>query len=373
MPIRFICARKKARRCVGRIGIIGRNSFKDHVNQGGKMRMKIDEVKSLLAAAASKYVPDEHAIYFADLFVETHLRKAPRMNPIQEAVEELQVWSEQTDKSVETVVDKESVVVLNFNGLAPSLKVKQIHDELERRARKNGIAALGFHNSAGVTTLNMWSQGLAKRDLIGISMFNGGTRCCVPYGGRRGVMGTNPLAYSIPTASDPIILDMATTEIPYFEVKNAKDKGQPLRPNVALDPQGNPTTDARAALSDDDVANLLPFGAGFKGYGIVMLVEILTGTLVHSLLSTQQKPGWNPTECGCLIIALDIGSFVEPSHFKQSVSKMCEELRSLDPADGFDAVAVPGDRGHARQRQALATGEIEVQDDVIEKLRQLAH
>ncbi len=131
------------------------------------MPVKIDDIQNQLTAAAMQFVPEPEASYFAECFVEMHLRKAPRMNPLQEAVDDLKVWKGRTDKVVETVVDKQGVMVLNFNGLAPSLKIKYIHDELERRARKNGIAALGFYNSSGITTLNMWSYGLAKRDLIG--------------------------------------------------------------------------------------------------------------------------------------------------------------------------------------------------------------
>jgi ureidoglycolate dehydrogenase (NAD+) len=336
------------------------------------MRIKIEEVKKQLAMAASKYVSEAQASYFADSYIETHLRKAPRMMPIQEAVSDLKVWKDHHDEPVKSIVDKKSIMVLDFNGLAPSLKIKQIHDEIEKRARENGIAALGFRNSSGITTMNMWSSGLARRDMIGICMFNGGTECSVPYGGRCGVMGTNPIAYAIPTATYPIILDMATTEIPYFEVKNAKEKKLPLKPDVALNQNGKPTTDAGKALNDDGIANLLPMGGGFKGYGILMLIEILTGPLVRSLLSTQQTSGWNPPEYGFLMIAIDIGSFVDPTSFKQDVSEMCVKIRSLQPADGFDAVQIPGDRGHAKQEQAMASGEIDIDETVIEELRQLA-
>jgi ureidoglycolate dehydrogenase (NAD+) len=336
------------------------------------MRIKIEEVEKQLAMAASKYVSKAEASYFAGSYVETHLRKAPRMMPIQEAVADLKVWKDHHDKPVKSIVDKKSIMVLDFNGLAPSLKIKQIHDEIEKRARESGIAALGFRNSSGITTLNMWSSGLAKRDMIGICMFNGGTECSVPYGGRHGVMGTNPIAYAIPTATHPIILDMATTEIPYFEIKNAKEKKVPLKPNVALNQNGKPTTDAGKALNDDGIANLLPMGGGFKGYGILMLIEILTGPLVRSLLSTQQTSGWNPPEYGFLMIAIDISSFVDPTSFKQDVSEMCAKIRSLQPADGFDAVQIPGDRGHAKQEQAMASGEIDIEEAIIEDLRLLA-
>ena len=92
------------------------------------MRIKIEEVEKQLAIAASKYVSEVEASYFAGCYVETHLRKAPRMMPIQEAVSDLKVWKDHHDKPVQIIVDKNSAMVLDFNGLAPSLKIKQILD-----------------------------------------------------------------------------------------------------------------------------------------------------------------------------------------------------------------------------------------------------
>ena len=47
-------------------------------------------------------------------------------------------------------------------------------------------------NTAGITTLGMWADGLARRGLIGLAMFNGGVGCATPPGGAKGVLGTNP-------------------------------------------------------------------------------------------------------------------------------------------------------------------------------------
>jgi LDH2 family malate/lactate/ureidoglycolate dehydrogenase len=335
------------------------------------MKMEIHMLEKRLAAVARRFVSPAEADYFAGLYMETHLKKTPRMNPLAEAVADLTVWDKQADHEVTLLVDKGAVTVMDFNGLAPSLKIKTIHDTLAERARRFGLAAAGFRNSSGVITLNMWADGLARRDLIGIAMFNGGTGCTVPFGGTRGVLGTNPLAYAIPTAADPIVLDMATSEIPFFEIKNAKEKGIPLRENVAVDSHGKPTIVAAQALSDDGVANLLPIGGGFKGFGITLLIEVLTGALVRSLLSTGQTPGWHPHEYGCLVLALDIAGFTDKAAFKAAVSDMCRSLRNETPADGVDRVAVPGDRGHEKLKTARKAGKIEIEDTIIDALNRL--
>jgi ureidoglycolate dehydrogenase (NAD+) len=203
-------------------------------------------------------------------------------------------------------------------------------------------------------------------------MFNGGTRCMVPFGGTRGVFGTLPLAYAVPTAEDPIILDMAMSEIPFFQIDDAKNKGEPLPEGAAVDSYGVPTTDASAALEDSGEANLLPLGGGYKGYGLVMLMEILTGSLVRSLLSTKQTPGWNPPDYGGFLCAFDIAGFTDPKRFKQEVSEMCAELRRQKPGRGHREITVPGDRGGRKAAEARNTGWIEVQDQVARALAELA-
>lgn len=332
----------------------------------------ITEIHNLLVQAAEKYVDSDEAAYFADLWLETHMKKAPRMNPIEEAVDELTVWSKNPSLAPETVVTKPGIRVINCHGLGPSLKIKEIHDDLAQRAKSNGIAAMGFYNSSGVITLNLWADGLAKRDLIGIAMFNGGTQCAVPFGGTRGVFGTNPLAYAIPTLTQPIVLDMATTEIPFFEIKTAKEQNIPLKENAAVDNTGLPTTQADKALTDDGAANLLPMGGGFKGYGIMMLVEILTGSLVRSMLSHEQQTGWHPSECGCMLMAIDIAGFTDLDTFKTTVSQLCTSIRNEPPADGFESVVIPGDRGHAKLKTALDKGTIEIDTQLLNQLEALA-
>jgi LDH2 family malate/lactate/ureidoglycolate dehydrogenase len=248
-----------------------------------------------------------------------------------------------------------------------------VHDELEARSRKNGIAAVGFLNSSGIITLLPWVFGLVQRDLIGLAMFNGGVNCCVPFGGTRGIFGTLPFAYAIPTAGEPIVADMAMTEIPFFEMKDAKEKGKPLPEKSAVDQSGLPKTRAAEAFGEDGTVNLLPVGGGFKGYSLVVLLEILTGSLVRSLLSNRQTAGWHPSEYGALVIALDIGSFTDIGRFKREVSEMCRAIRNQQPADGVSEVAIPGDRGRRKAEALRKAGEIEIKDEVMEELKKLGH
>lgn len=336
------------------------------------MRMTLSDVTTRLARAAEKFVSPDEARYFAELYLQIHLKKAPRMTPLQEAIDDLKNWRRAPAHDLETLVEKPGMQLFDFAGLAPSLKIKHLHDVLERKARANGVAAVGFRNSAGVITLGMWADGLAARGLVGLATFNGGVGSAIPSGGCRGVLGTNPLAFAAPSDTGPLSLDMATTEIPYFQIKNAREKGESLPPGSAVDSDGRPTQDPTLAMDDQGVANLLPLGGGFKGYGLMLMLEVLSGAMVQSLMSHEQKPGWNPPEYGCFMLALDPGSFGQADGFSRQVAALGDFLRSQKPAQPGRGVAVPGDRGLAKIRQAQAAGAIELDQKLADGLEEIA-
>ncbi len=334
--------------------------------------LSLSNVEALLSRSASRFVSTDEALYFTKEQIDTHIKKSPRTNPLKEAVGDLSSWEERSSSEMEVQVDKGPSLLLNFNGLGPSLKLKYIHDTLENRATANGIAAVGINNSAGIHTLNLWTDGLGKRDMIGICFFNGGPDGVVPYGGTKGIFGTNPISYAIPTADRPIIVDMATSEIPYFEIKNAKAEGKELKEGAAVDQEGNPTTDPAKVLNDSGVSNLLPMGGGYKGYALVLLVEILTGSLVRSFLSTEMTSEYISEEHGGLLLAIDIASFTDLNKFKQSVTEMCGQVRAQKPTSGVERITIPGDRSYEREAKVRAAGEISIDSELLEKLQRLA-
>lgn len=137
-------------------------------------KMTINEVEKILSAAAKKFVPQEEAGYFAREVLEVHMRKSPRVDVLRSAMLELETWKNNIESKMITEADKGASLLLNFGTLAPSVKLKWLHDEVEKRAHQYGISFVGFHNSGGIDWLSLYTIGLARRGLIGICMFNGG-------------------------------------------------------------------------------------------------------------------------------------------------------------------------------------------------------
>lgn len=335
------------------------------------MKIKIDEVQKKLEQAAAKFVSEEEAKYFAKWNVDNHLKKAPRVCVLAEAISDIESWAKNPDSKEEIQVDRGASVLINYNKLGPSLRMKYIHDELEKRAREFGISIVGVNNTGGIHTLNLWTEALAHRDLISICIFNGGPEAVVPFGGTKGIFGTNPISYAVPTKDKPIIVDMATSDVPFFELRRAKDAGRKMKKGCIVDKDGLPTTDPKAAYMESGEVNMLPMGGGYKGYAVVLLVEILTGSLVRSFLSTEMSSEYVMEEHGGLMITIDIGSMVDVRKFKKSVSEMCEAIRKQKPAKGVEKVVVPGDFSYERAEKARKEGVVELEKKVVERLEKL--
>ena len=334
------------------------------------VNISIKQVREYLKTAASKFISTEEAEYFADQEIELHLKKSLRVNPLEEAIKDLENWSKHENHDLDIEVDKGASMLINFKGLAPSLKLKYVHDELEKKAKANGIAFIGVNNSAGFHSLTLWTEGLAKRNLVAFCSFNGGPLAVVPFNGTKGLFGTNPISYVIPTEDNPISSDMATSEIPYFEIMQAKKNNTPLRPNSAVDNEGNVTTDVSKAMDEEYISNLLPMGGGYKGFNLVLLTEILTGSLVRSLLSNEQDPGYVSEEHGGFIIAIDIATFTDVNKFKKSVSSLTNVTREQKPAQG-KTITIPGDQSMQRMNEILEKGTIEIDEGIIQRLEAL--
>ena len=208
-------------------------------------------------------------------------------------------------------------------------------------------------------TLGIYARKIAEQDLLAIVSANGGPQGVVPHGGRKDVFGTNPIAYGVPTETEPIVFDAATAKYAYGTIRQAKaDSGLKLEPETYLDAEGCFTTDPHRAVA------LVPFGE-YKGYAINMLLEIMTGTLLRGKSGPAQT---NENELGNFFIALDPSKFTDLEKFKAEVSKLAEEVRQVPPIDAKKPVRVPGDNAHRHRKETLTSGYVEISKEAAESI-----
>lgn len=328
-----------------------------------------------LSQAAETIISPSEAKYFAEETVEAHLRKAPRTNPFKSSIDDLEASISNKKKKIEYTVNLPSFISINFNSHGPLTYIKQIHDELEKRSKKNGIVMVAFTNGKGMHTLHTWVQGLAKRGLLAMAICNGGPNGVVPFNGTKGVFGTNPIAYGIPGRRGEIhCVDMATSEIPFFEILDAFKNKKTLPINSAVDDTGANTTDPNKALDfsiskTDPISNLLPIGGGYKGYYLVYLFEILTSALIGTPSSPEMGTDFIPEEHGSIIMVFNPKSIGTGKTFYKSLDNLNSALKRQKPKKGT-TIPIPGESNNERL-SGLLNKEIEVDDKLLERLDSL--
>jgi len=117
-------------------------------------------------------------------------------------------------------------------------------------------------------------EALARKGLIGL-MFANTPKAMAPWGGNRGVFGTNPIAFAAPrTTADPLVIDLSLSKVARGKIMVAEQEGIAIPQGWALDADGKPTTDPKAAMA----GTMLPMGDA-KGAALVLMVEILAAGL----------------------------------------------------------------------------------------------
>jgi ureidoglycolate dehydrogenase (NAD+) len=172
----------------------------------------------------------------------------------------------------------------------------------------------------------------------------------IPFGSRKAFFGTNPIAFGFPKDGIPVILDMATTSIPYGKIALAQTEGKPIPAEWGYDADGNPTTDPNA------VAGLHPI-AGPKGSGLAMVIGILCSVLsgvpwgphINKMYTEMDEP----RNLGHFVLVMDIDRIMPIDVFKERLGEMCAEMNALPPAPGLKQVLYPGQiEGMTRERRA---------------------
>jgi ureidoglycolate dehydrogenase (NAD+) len=208
-----------------------------------------------------------------------------------------------------------------------------------------------------------------REHLIGIAMTHADS-IVVPHGGARRFFGTNPISIAVPRASgEAVCLDMATSQVAWNKVKNARLEGKPLPEGIAVDANGIATTDAHAAEA------AVPLGGpvyGYKGYGLAFLIDILCG-MVNGMsygprLTRMYDELEKPRKIGHFLIAIDPARFAGAETLEATVDQLVAELR------GHGEILYPGEpeeRAQAERRVAGIPIDAEALADMDEWSRQL--
>ena len=221
--------------------------------------------------------------------------------------------------------------------------------EAMKLASESGIGAILVKNSSHFGMAGFYINRLVSQGYMGM-VLTATDALLIPFGSREPFFGSNPIAIGFPSTNGGVVLDMATTSIPYGKIALAKSEGQQIPREWGFDENGQPTTDPNR------VVGLHPI-AGPKGSGLAMIIDIFCSILAGMPFGPHINKMYGeidrPRKLGHFVLAMDIGRLIPLSDFKRKVDEMVQEFKKLPPADGFDKVFYPGQiEAECRARRA---------------------
>ncbi|PMH45328.1 ureidoglycolate dehydrogenase [Vibrio sp. 10N.286.49.B3] len=206
-------------------------------------------------------------------------------------------------------------------------------------ASDTGLGFVSIKKASHCGALSYFMNMATDAGMIGLGMTQTDA-CMAPHGGGERFLGTNPIAFGFPVeGSHPMIIDMATSATAFGKLLHAKETGSEIPLGVAIDVDGNETTDPHK------VESLLPFG-GHKGSGIALAIDALTGILMGANYGNNIVGMYSDydkmRELASLVIVINPEFFGNPL-FSHTMASMIGELRAVTPAPGFDKVLAPND------------------------------
>ena len=245
------------------------------------------------------------------------------------------------------------------NGLAyPALALAEA--EGAARARANGVAFIGITNSHHSGAMGLPVNRLARLGLVALAFTNSPAAMPVA-GGRRPLLGTNPVAAGFPRASPnpPLVADLALSTVARGTINGYAQRGQPIPEGWAVDAQGLPTTDAKVALTGALVAL-----GGTKGAALALVVELLCVALTGAAFGFEADgfftEAGNQPRLGQALLVIDPGAMAGQAVFLARIEALIAAMLE------DDGVRIPG------QRHAAAPDEIALSDAMAHTLRDLA-
>ena len=226
------------------------------------------------------------------------------------------------------------------------------------KAMQSGIGFVAVQNSNHFGIAGYYSQMALKDDLIGIALTNS-TPDVVPTFGRVVMLGTNPISVTVPAGEErPFVLDMSTAVITSGKLESLSRRGKKIPRGWAVDEKGQACEDpARvyANMRGKLGGGLLPLGgegedfAGYKGYGLGLLVDILSGVLSGSANTTLLYPKTPdgkplPSRVGHFFGALRVDFFRPLNEFKKDMDDLIRRLKNSSKAEGRGRIYIHGEK-----------------------------
>lgn len=327
----------------------------------GNMKIKLSELNDLVLKALKKYgyTEDESKV------LQNVLMYAQMRGNNQGIVKLIGngIPRNSEGKEIEIFKDTPVSALVNGNFTHAMVVMDKITEIAIEKAKSSGIAIVGNYNTAESTgAIGYYASKIAKAGFIGLAFSASPFKTTAPFGSNEAMFCTNPMAYGIPSENGEIVFDMTTSAVAYYGLIESKTAGRQLAESYGYDSNGEETTDPASIMS-----GAIKTMAGHKGSGLALLVQVLAGPLVSA-----ESFNSDSDNAGNFVIAIDPNLLREKDDFKKEISGIVSKIKASRKVAGIEEIMLPGERGDRMTKQVIESGEIDVEDNLLNELRTVA-
>jgi L-2-hydroxycarboxylate dehydrogenase (NAD+) len=320
------------------------------------VKIAIDEIRALMTEACClANVPGDRVGLVVEHYITGELR-GKSTHGVAKFCYESRFFAER-EASPEVVRESLALSLVDAHRELGPVSAEFAVQEALRKAHQFGAGIVGMINTQRYGMLAPWSEAIAEHGLIGIVM-NTSRADSIVQGAKEPFLGVNPLSFAFPAGDEVICVDMATTIAPMGLLWESRRTAESLPRDAFVDDSGQFTRDPKEARS------AVVFG-GYKGFGISLLVQILTGSLFGFPMSVDVTSTWLT---GYTFIAITPAFGAGASEFVASNSRLVDVMERVAGGEG-GILRIPGRSGNDRMAAALAAGCIELSATTYDRLR----
>ena len=335
-------------------------------------RIPVDVVESFMADVFQGLgVPEDEARTCADVLITSDLRgiESHGVGRLKYYYDRIQAGVQFTTTEMEVVKETETTALIDgHHGMGHVIAHRAMEMAIEK-ARQYGVGAVTVRNGTHFGIAGYYPLMAAEAGMMGITVTNA-RPAIAPTFSTEPMLGTNPIAFAAPSDMDfPFCFDAATSIIQRGKVEVLSRAEKPVAEGWVIDQEGNPMSDPDRILEElgDATAALLPLGgagetyAGYKGYDLATLVEILSASLcggmfMKDLLGFEEDGSRRPYMLGHFFLAIDVEHFLPLEVSRRITGQIMRTLQNARKAPGEDRIYVAGEKEHEAQKVVRELG-----------------
>jgi LDH2 family malate/lactate/ureidoglycolate dehydrogenase len=292
-------------------------------------------------------VPEGEAEIIARLLARSDLRgvETHGVTRLPIYIKRLQKGYVRKECLITPVKDKGPSAFLEAHGSMGHITAYKAMQKAIAKAEEYGIGWVSVKDSGHFGVAGLFPMMALEKDFIGYVVSNSAPMM-FPWGGRERIIGNNPMAYAIPADEcPPVVLDFSLGVVSSGKLILARKKGEKIPLGWAVDKYGAPTDDPYEGYEGGGA--LMPVG-GHKGYGMILVHEVLTAVLTGGKWTSRIKSLYEEDESGIQgtchsFVVVDPDCFIGRDEFKREMDRYIKNIKAGAKARNCDEILMPGE------------------------------